>query len=512
MTASAAIFDQLVTFEMANNHQGSVAHGRRIVWAMAEVAKRHHVRAAVKLQLRDLDTFIRDDFRDRTDVKHVKRFLDTRLTRDDQRTLVEEIRAAGLLAACTPFDEESVQRIVELDFDILKIGSCSARDWPLLTAAAGTGLPIVCSTGGLTISDIDRLVSFFEHRGSRFALMHCVALYPTPGERMQLNQIEQLRHRFPTVPIGWSTHEAPDDTEPVQIAVAKGASLFERHVGLPTEDAPLNAYSSTPEQIDRWLGALIRARTLCGAAERAPPAEEEVRSLRSLERAVIACTDLEEGRVLQAEDVRFAFPREAGELSSGGFRTGSLLSEDVSAGTPLREAAVVPPPVPDETILKTAVHQVKGLLHEAGITLSSEFVVEYSHHYGVARFFETGAVLITCVDRAYVKKIIVQLPGQSHPSHFHRHKEETFQVLFGTLEVEVDGHRRTLAPGETVLVQPGVFHRFWTEQGCVFEELSTHSDEPSQYRDPAINALDVASRKTVVDHWGRFDLPGPMVA
>ena len=75
------------------------------------------------------------------------------------------------------------------------------------------------------------------------------------------------------------------------------------------------------------------------------------------------------------------------------------------------------------------------------------------------------------------------------------------------LHVELDGRRKTLNRGDTLLVLPGVWHRFWTDTGCVFEELSTtHFANDSVYRDEAINSLTPAQRKTVVDHWGRFQL------
>ena len=133
--------------------------------------------------------------------------------------------------------------------------------------------------------------------------------------------------------------------------------------------------------------------------------------------------------------------------------------------------------------------------------------MEYSHHYGIAKFREVGAVLIDCVNRQYCKKIIVQLPGQYHPSHFHSLKEETFQVLHGVVEMEVDGHRQTLKPGETMLVQPGVWHSFWTDTGAIVEEISTtHHNNDSTYKDRAINRRTRAERKTIVDHWGRFQI------
>jgi N-acetylneuraminate synthase len=161
----------------------------------------------------------------------------------------------------------------------------------------------------------------------------------------------------------------------------------------------------------------------------------------------------------------------------------------------------------DELVIKHAVHDVKALLNEAKIHLGPEFKVEYSHHYGISTFLETGAVLIECVSRDYCKKLVVQLPGQKHPSHYHARKEETFQVLHGELNCTVDGHHRTLVPGESIVVMPGVWHSFGTDDGVIFEEISSRDyDNDSFYEDKTINKLARAERKTVVDHWGRFQI------
>ena len=73
---------------------------------------------------------------------------------------------------------------------------------------------------------------------------------------------------------------------------------------------------------------------------------------------------------------------------------------------------------------------------------------------------------------------------------------------------KIDGHVRELFPGDTVLVQPGVWHSFWTEDtGVIFEEVSTtHYNDDSFYEDKQINKLERSERKTVVDNWGRFQL------
>jgi N-acetylneuraminate synthase len=147
------------------------------------------------------------------------------------------------------------------------------------------------------------------------------------------------------------------------------------------------------------------------------------------------------------------------------------------------------------------------MLNEARIHLSTDFKVEYSHHYGVENFRKTGAVIIECINREYCKKLLVQLPGQEHPSHYHARKEETFQVLHGVLSAKVDGRVRELHPGDTVLVQPGVWHSFWTHTGVIVEEVSTtHYDDDSFYEDKRINRLKQSERKTRVDNWGRFQL------
>ncbi|MSO54544.1 MAG: sialic acid synthase, partial [Rhodospirillales bacterium] len=228
-------FSDLIVLDLANNHQGSVDHGRRIIHDMGEVARRRGVRAGIKFQFRDLDTFVHPEHRKTSSNKHVGRFLSTRLGWDAFQGLAEDARRNGLLTLCTPFDEASVGYIERIGFDILKIASCSAKDWPLLERAAGAGLPIVASTGGLTTADIDNLVSFFEHRGVDFAIMHCVSIYPTPDADCQLHQIDSLIRRYPGRTIGWSTHEDPNDTVPVAVAYAKGARIFERHVGVATD-------------------------------------------------------------------------------------------------------------------------------------------------------------------------------------------------------------------------------------------------------------------------------------
>jgi quercetin dioxygenase-like cupin family protein len=49
-------------------------------------------------------------------------------------------------------------------------------------------------------------------------------------------------------------------------------------------------------------------------------------------------------------------------------------------------------------------------------------------------------------------------PGQSTQRHYHRVSEELYSVLEGAGALELDGERRALAAGDTVLIPPGAWH------------------------------------------------------
>jgi len=505
-------FNDLFVFDIANNHQGSVEHGLKIIEGVGAVARQHGVRGVLKFQFRQLDSFIHPAHKVSSNNKHLGRFSSTRMDQAGYKVLFDASKAQGMYTMCTPFDEESVDLIVGMGFDLIKVASCSAKDWPLLEKIASSNLPVIFSTGGLELSNIDDLVSFFEHRGCDFAIMHCVSLYPIPSDKFHLNQIDVLKARYPNRVIGWSTHEDPDALLPVAIAVAKGARIFERHVGVATDTITLNAYSSTPAQVSAWIEAAKSAVEICGSRKRIIDVAETA-SLDSLRRGVFARKEIKKGTAITRDMVYFAMPYQDGQMDSGHWRDGIVARDNIDLDQPLRTEAIAIPSDPDYLIIKEAVHEVKALLAEGRVALNSEFEVEYSHHYGIRCFREVGAVIINVINREYCKKILVQLPGQKHPAHFHKLKEETFQVLHGELRIWVDGREKVLLPGDTCMVLPGVWHSFWTPTGCVFEEVSTtHHNNDSVYKDSAINQLERHQRKTRVNHWGRWELPKKLEA
>lgn len=494
------IFDGLIIFEMANSHQGSVEHGLSIIREMGKIARNFNIKAAVKLQYRNLDTFIHPDYKGRADIKHIPRFESTKLTYEQFSMLVSAIREEGMVAMSTPFDEDGVEWCQSQGLDIIKIASCSAMDWPLLEKAAGAGKPLIISTGGKSISDIDKIYNFFTHRGCEFAFLHCVAEYPAPLPHLQLDFIERMKKRYRGIVVGYSGHEDPDGIAVPMMAVAKGAGIFERHVGLPTETISLNAYSMSPEQAARWVGAIVDARDICRVKKEGDKyvSQEELDSLRSLSRGVFARRPIKAGQPIRRGDVFFAMPCGEGQMASGEFAPGMAAGKDCSVNEPLYEKKQYT----DINLARGVIHDAKGLLFEAGIALGGQFEVELSHHYGLKQFRRTGAVIISIINREYCKKLIVVLPGQQHPVHFHKVKEETFQLLYGDLECVVDGEAAQMQPGDTQTVLRNSKHSFSSRGGAVFEEISTtHVKGDSYYDDPEIAKLDLMARKTIIKEW-----------
>jgi len=352
---SESIFNNLFVLELANNHWGKLERGLKIIGDFARVVRFNNVHAAIKLQFRDVDSFIHRDYRAVSDVRYIKKTLDTQLSWDDLRRMVEAVRETGMVTMVTPFDEVSVDKCVEFGVDILKIASSDIRDKTLLEKIASAGLPVIASSGGADLEHIDNLVEFFTSRDIPFALNHCVSLYPSQDSDLELDQIDFLRARYPDVTIGFSTHEHRDWHDSILIAYGKGARTFERHIDIDYEGVPVSSYCTKPEQADIWFRAFKKAQEMCGGgggkARRTVP-EGERRYLDALVRGVYAKRDVAEGEVLARDDVYFAVPLLKGQLSTREFTGGEKLTGALAAHEPVCVDGIDGPIVTNEALVE----------------------------------------------------------------------------------------------------------------------------------------------------------------
>jgi sialic acid synthase SpsE/mannose-6-phosphate isomerase-like protein (cupin superfamily) len=491
----------LFIFEMANNHMGNVEHGLRMVDEMQKISRSFPFSFGVKLQYRDMDTLIHPDYRNRHDLKFVKRFSETRLSWKQFRQIKDAIDKAALISVCTPSDEISVDRIEEHGYDFIKISSCSLTDWPLLERIAKSKKPVIASTAGIGLAEIDRAVSFFRHRERGFSIMHCVGEYPTPDEHLHLGEISLLKKRYPDLEVGYSTHERPDNLDAIKIAIGLGATLFEKHVGLPTDSIHLNAYSANPAQVRAWLQSAADAYRMYGSENaRHAFTQLELQTLRDLQRGVFVKRDIQKGERLEAANVFYAIPNAPGQIVANDMSkyTDFVALEPIAAGAPALSGNLRTSDRMRQVL--EIVSEVKKMLKRSKVVVPGQCELEISHHYGIDRFDEFGLTMITVVNREYCKKIIVMLPGQAHPEQRHEQKDETFHILHGEITLRLDGAEQKRRSNEVIVIPRGVKHAFATRTGAVIEEVSSnHNRDDCFYTDPAINRN--KNRKTFVTYW-----------
>jgi uncharacterized cupin superfamily protein len=95
------------------------------------------------------------------------------------------------------------------------------------------------------------------------------------------------------------------------------------------------------------------------------------------------------------------------------------------------------------------------------------------------------------------------LPGQTHPVQYHKKKEETFHILFGEFQVNLDGKKIICKVGDVVTIKSKVNHSFSTLKGGIIEEISsTHFINDSFYLDKTIT--NNINRKTSISFWRNF--------
>ena len=499
------IFKNLFVLDLANNHFGDVAHAKKIIKEFSEVVKKNKIKAAIKFQLRDYETFIHKEFIN-SEEKYVRRFLDTKLNISEFKDLFNFVKENKLLTACTPFDENSVKSIESFKFDLLKIASVSSNDFTLLKRVVKNKIPKIISTGGLGLPEIDKIVRIMKKYNQTFSLMHCISIYPSNDYDLQISFIKSLKKRYPQIPIGWSTHEDPKTFLPSSLAKACGAEMFERHVGINSKKYKLNKYSMEPEIFQKYLDNLKRVNKIMSYNndENKIVIKKEISTLKTLQRGLYAKKDLKKGTILSDKNSYLAFPLQKNQFPANHVKNNMILKSNIKKDQPIVAKSIQQDP---ETIKELDIwqhiHNVRGILNENKIAIGKNFEMEISHHNGLDNFKKVGCFLFNLINKEYAKKIIVMLPNQTHPVHHHKIKNETFHVITGNLTLTLNGKTKKLKSGDIIDIKKNSYHKFKAgPKGCIFDEISTTSIKTdSHYQNLKIKKMKRFERKTIVTSW-----------
>lgn len=164
------------------------------------------------------------------------------------KELFDYCREKQITAFSTPFDFKSVELLSSFGVPAIKIASGDPTNIPLILHAAQIGVPLIISTGGCNLEEVDLVVDSLLETSTQFALLQCTCIYPAPADTLNIRVIESYRKRYPGVVTGLSTHNP--GWAPTLSAFALGGRIFEHHY---TNDRSWkgtdNAFSLTPQDL-----------------------------------------------------------------------------------------------------------------------------------------------------------------------------------------------------------------------------------------------------------------------
>jgi sialic acid synthase len=344
--------DCYVIAEIGHNHQGSVEQAQELF-----VAASHCGVDAVKLQKRDnRSLYTREMYESPYD--HENSFGATygehrealEFDAGGYRELQACARELGLAFFATAFDVPSADLLAELDMPAYKIASGDLQNTPLLRHVASIGKPMLVSTGGATMEDVDRAVETITPINSQVCLLQCTAAYPAPVEELELRVITTLRERYPELVIGLSDHQ--DGIAMSLVAYMLGARVMEKHFTLShTSKGTDHAFSLMPEGMRKLVRDLRRVPAALGDGVKRPLPSEEP-ALRKMGKMLVAARDLDRGHVLADGDVVARSPADGGLAP---YELDGLLGRSLNRALREDEAVTLDALVPlDEPVVRAA--------------------------------------------------------------------------------------------------------------------------------------------------------------
>lgn len=297
-----------VIAEMSANHNGKLETALRLI------EEAHKAGAdAVKLQTYTADTITlncdSEEFQIHGGLWDGKTlyqlYQDAHMPWDWHKHLFEHARKVGITIFSSPFDNTAVDLLEDLNAPAYKIASFEAVDLPLIRYVAGTGKPVIISTGMADVEEIQEAMDAAREGGCKeLAVLHCVSGYPAPAEDYNLRTIPDLIDRFGLV-VGLSDHTLDNTTAITSVAV--GASIIEKHFTLDRSGGgPDDSFSLEPADLATLCQGVKTAWQAMGRVDYRRKSSEQgnVKFRRSL----YFVKDMEAGDVITADCIRSVRP------------------------------------------------------------------------------------------------------------------------------------------------------------------------------------------------------------
>lgn len=230
------------------------------------------------------------------------------LSYDMHLKLISKCKEKGIRFSSTGFDTSSVDLLVSLGADFLKIPSGEITNLPYLRYVGAKNLPIILSTGMATLMEVERALLILEDSGTnrnQITILHCNTEYPTPMEDVNLKAMCTIREEF-GVNVGYSDHTLGIEV-PIA-AVAMGATVIEKHFTLDRRmKGPDHAASLEPIELKDMVKAIRKIEKALGDGIK-KPSNSEQKNIQIARKSIVASRNIKEGEVLSIDNLTIKRP------------------------------------------------------------------------------------------------------------------------------------------------------------------------------------------------------------
>ncbi len=321
--------------EIGNNHNGDFDLAIRTIRAAAESGA-----DAVKFQKRDVDALLSKEMKEmpyENERSFGKTYGEHRrnqeLSIEDYKKLKEYTESLDMIFFATPHDIASADALEGIGVQAFKIASFDVTNHPLLIHIAKKNKPILLSTGGSSLEEMDKAIKTILKHNKNLIVNHCTSMYPTPDEHIDLHMVETLKTRYAPLPIGYSGHEP--DILPTIVSVGMGATTVERHFTLDkTMKGSDHHMSIDPPMFREMVDSIRRIETCLGSAEKRIH-EGELPVRNKLFKSIVAARHIKKGERIRAEDLLTKIPGNGIHPKHMDSLVGKIAETDIPADTML---------------------------------------------------------------------------------------------------------------------------------------------------------------------------------
>jgi N,N'-diacetyllegionaminate synthase len=314
----------MIIAEIGNNHEGSYTLAEEMIGLAAESGA-----DAVKFQ-----TIIPEKLVSIKQTERINQLKKFQLSYEQFTKLSKFASQEGVIFLSTPFDIDSSIFLNDL-VPVFKIASGDNDFYPLIQTIAGTGKPIIMSTGLMNFDEIEKTALFIRniwkmnHIEQELALLHCISTYPTPKEDVNLLAINVLKQIADIV--GYSDHTL--GIEAAVLSVAFGARIIEKHFTIDNNYSDFHDHklSSNPSEFKKMVYQVRSAEKMIGDGNKVPSYLEK-ESKQNIRRSIVANQNLSAGHKLKLENFDWVRPGFGVEPGKEKNLIGKKIKQAVNAG------------------------------------------------------------------------------------------------------------------------------------------------------------------------------------